>query len=204
MAELQAERAHFIRKSELLGPRPYTADAVGRDARLDQLDSLVEPFARSPVGVVLDRRRAAHVEGAVIAGAIAHERLQDIEKGLIARPQHAVSEIVGMRVAALTRDGVDGLHVVGAVLVEELVHIGNDVVLPHAGLQLLVDEVIGTVHHSGGATMSTPIGRSATPASRISEAISSAWRFIRPKAGLTVPRRPISPALQFSGDNHGV
>src|SRR5215472_13517598 len=74
MAKLQAERAHFIGKSEFLGPRPYTADAVGRDARLDQLDSLVEPFARSPVDVVLDRRRAAHVEGAATAGAIAHER----------------------------------------------------------------------------------------------------------------------------------
>ena len=52
--------------------------------------------------------------------------------------------------------------------------------------------------------MSTPIGMSATPASRISEAISSAWRFIRPKAGLTVPRKPISPALQFSGASQGV
>ena len=52
--------------------------------------------------------------------------------------------------------------------------------------------------------MSTPTGMSATPASRISEAISSAWRFISPNDGCTVPRRPISPALQFSGLSHGV
>ena len=52
--------------------------------------------------------------------------------------------------------------------------------------------------------MSTPTGMSATPASRISAASSSAWRFISPKAGLTVPRRPISPALQFSGASQGV
>ena len=51
--------------------------------------------------------------------------------------------------------------------------------------------------------MSTPIGMSATPASRISDAISSAWRFISPNAGSTVPRRPIRPALQFSGASHG-
>ena len=51
--------------------------------------------------------------------------------------------------------------------------------------------------------MSTPTGMSPTPASRISAAISSAWRFIRPNAGDTVPRRPISPALQFSGLSQG-
>ena len=56
----------------------------------------------------------------------------------------------------------------------------------------------------GGSTMSMPIGMSATPASRMSEAISSAWRFISPNAGLTVPRSPISPALQFSGLSQGV
>ena len=56
-----------------------------------------------------------------------------------------------MRVAALARDGVDRLHVVGAVLVEELVHVGDDVVLAHARLELLVNEVIGAVHHGGGA-----------------------------------------------------
>ena len=56
----------------------------------------------------------------------------------------------------------------------------------------------------GGSTMSTPIGMSATPASRSSEAISSACRFISPNAGSTVPRRPISPALQFSGLSQGV
>ena len=35
--------------------------------------------------------------------------------------------------------------------VEELVDLGDDVVLAHAGLELLVDEVIGAVDHRGGA-----------------------------------------------------
>ncbi len=51
--------------------------------------------------------------------------------------------------------------------------------------------------------MSMPTGILATPASRSSEAISPACRSISPKAGLTVPRRPSRPALQFSGFSHG-
>ena len=35
--------------------------------------------------------------------------------------------------------------------VEELVDLGDDVVLAHAGLELLVDQMIGAVDHRGGA-----------------------------------------------------
>ncbi len=55
----------------------------------------------------------------------------------------------------------------------------------------------------GGSMISTPIGILSQPASRMSEAISSAWRFISPNDGDTVPRSPIRPALQFSGLSHG-
>ncbi len=55
----------------------------------------------------------------------------------------------------------------------------------------------------GGSMMSTPTGILATPAALRIEAISSAWCFIRPKAGSTVPRKPTKPALQFSGLSHG-
>ena len=100
---------------------------------------------------MLRRRGAADVEGAVVAGAVAHEALQDVEEGLVARAHHAVGEIVRVRIAALAGDGVDRLDVVGAVAIEELVHLGDDVVLAHAGLELLVDQVIGAVDHGGGA-----------------------------------------------------
>ena len=100
---------------------------------------------------MLHRRRAADIEGAVVAGAVAHERLQDVEERLVAGAQHAVGEIVRMRIAALAGDGVDRLDVVRAVAIQELVDHGDDVVLAHAGLELLVDEVIGAVDHGGGA-----------------------------------------------------
>ena len=64
--------------------------------------------------------------------------------------QHTVGEVVWVRIAALARDGVDGLHVVGAVLIKKLIHVGDDVVLAHARLELLVDEVVGAVDHGGG------------------------------------------------------
>jgi hypothetical protein len=56
-----------------------------------------------------------------------------------------------VRIAALAGDRVDRLDVVGAVAIEELVDLGDDVVLAHAGLQFLVDEVVGAVDHRGGA-----------------------------------------------------
>ena len=55
----------------------------------------------------------------------------------------------------------------------------------------------------GGSMMSTPIGILASRLLRRIEAISSAWCFISPNAGSTVPRRPTRPALQFSGCSHG-
>ncbi len=55
-----------------------------------------------------------------------------------------------VRIAALAGDGVDGLDVVGAHLVEHLVGLGDDVVLAHAGFQLLPDHVVDAVHHGGG------------------------------------------------------
>src|ERR1700687_4214528 len=46
---------------------------------------------------------------------------------------------------------------------------------------------------------STPSGIFATPASRRNDAISSAWRCIRPAAGGTVPRMRGMPALTLFG-----
>src|SRR4051812_50191022 len=78
MAELQAEGGHLVGETKILRLREYLADLVGGDARLDQRDRLVEPFACLLVGVVLYRRRAPDIEGAVVAGAGAHERLHGI------------------------------------------------------------------------------------------------------------------------------
>ena len=69
--------------------------------------------------------------------------MQDVEERLIAGPQHPVGEIVRVRIAALAGDGVDRLRVVGAVGVEKLVDLGDDVILADAGLELLVDQMVG-------------------------------------------------------------
>src|SRR5262245_1275805 len=134
VSELQAKGAHFVGKAELLGLGPHTRYLVGRHARLDALDGPVEPVARLLVGVVLYRRGAADVEGAIVAGPVTHERLQDVKKGLVTGAQHAVGEIVRVRIAALARDGIDRLHVVGAVPVQKFVDLGDDIVFADAGL----------------------------------------------------------------------
>ena len=50
--------------------------------------------------------RAAHSEGAVVAGPVAVEGVDDVEEGLVAGPDDAVGEVVRMRVAPFARDGV--------------------------------------------------------------------------------------------------
>src|SRR6516165_532063 len=49
----------------------------------------IEALARLLVGIVLRGRGAAHIEGPVIAGTVAHETLQDVEEGLVARADQA-------------------------------------------------------------------------------------------------------------------
>ena len=99
---------------------------------------------------MLHRRGAADGEGAVVASAIADEGLQDVEISHVARADHAVGEVVRMRIAALARHRVDRFDVVGAVAIEEVVDHGDDVILAYAWPQFLVNEVIGAVDHAGG------------------------------------------------------
>ena len=60
-------------------------------------------------------------------------------------------KLCGCGRAALAGDGVDRFDVVGAVGVEELVDLGDDVVLADARTQHFVDHVIGAVDHRRGA-----------------------------------------------------
>jgi hypothetical protein len=113
------------------------------------LDRGVDPFARLHIGVVLRRRRAADVEGPVVAGAVALVGLEDVEERLIAGAEQPVGEVVRMRVAALAGDRVDRLDVVRAHLVEQLVRQRDDVVLANARFQLLVDHVVDAIDHGG-------------------------------------------------------
>src|SRR5262249_54328323 len=129
VAELQPEGCHLVREAEFRRLRPYAAALIGAHARLDELDRPIGPLTSLLVGVVLPRRGAAGVEGRVIAGAIADEALQDVEERLVARADHAVGEVMWMRIAALARDGIDRLSVIGAVAIENLVGLGDDVVL---------------------------------------------------------------------------
>ena len=151
VGELQAEGRHFVGEAELVRGRKHVADMRGGGAGLDAFDRAVEPLARLLVGVVLRRRGAADVEGAVVAGAVAHKGLQNVEERLVAGANHAVGEIVRVRAAALAGNRVDRLDVVGAVRVEEFVDLGDDVVLADAGTQHLVDHVVGAVDHRRGA-----------------------------------------------------
>ena len=150
MAELQAKGGVLAGKTEFLGLRPDLRDGVGGHPRLDQRDGGVDPLAGLHIGVILHRRGAADVEGAVVAGAIALIALQDVEERLVAGAKVTVGEVVRMRVAALAGNGVDRLHIVAAHLVEQLVGQRDDVVLAHARFQFFIDHVIDAIDHGCG------------------------------------------------------
>ena len=56
----------------------------------------------------------------------------------------------GMRAAALARDGVDVVDVLGAEVEQELRDVGHELALADAGLQLLGEQLVGPVDHRAG------------------------------------------------------
>src|SRR6185437_9197376 len=84
VAEQEAERLHLAGETDLLRLGPARRDLVGGDTGFDQRDRCVDPFARALVGVLLRIGGAADIEGAVVAGAISHEGLDDVEERLVA------------------------------------------------------------------------------------------------------------------------
>ena len=148
--ELQPEARLLAGEAELLGGRPHGCDLVGRGARPDEVDRGVEPLAALLVRVELRLRDAAHVEGAVVAGAVAHERVDHVEERLVARPQQPVGEDVRVRVAAVARDGVDRLDLLGAHLEQQLLRTRHDLVLVDARAQHAVDLLVDRVDDAAG------------------------------------------------------
>ena len=121
VAELQAEARLLVGEAELLRRGPDGGDRVGRHARPHEVDRVVEPLAALLVGVELRLVGAPHRERAVVARAVAHEGVDDVEERLVAGAQQAVGEDVRVRGAAVAGDGVDRLDVLGAELEQELV-----------------------------------------------------------------------------------
>ena len=120
VAELQPEARLLVGEAKLLRRRPNGCDVVRRRARSHEVDRVVEPFAALPVRIELRLGDAGDVERAVIARSIAHERVDDVEECLVARPEEAIGKYVRMRVAPLTRYSIDRLDLLRAELEQEL------------------------------------------------------------------------------------
>src|SRR5207248_545018 len=80
MAELQPEARLLVGKSELLRGGPDARDLVGGRTGPDQLDGVVEPLAALRIRIDLGARDPTDVERPVVAGSVAHERMDDVEE----------------------------------------------------------------------------------------------------------------------------
>jgi hypothetical protein len=116
--------------------------AVVRPGRTREIAALVR--------VVHGARGVTNRETPVVAGAVSHVGVQDVVVHGIAGAQQAIGEHVGMRVAALARNGVDRLHVFRAQIVEDLAHQSHGLVLAQTGPHGAIQLVVGGVHHRGG------------------------------------------------------
>ena len=133
MRELQAEGSEFVLEAEVLRPRQDAGDGASVETPGLMAAIAVSIHSRACfIGVVLALGRAADSEGAVVAGPVAVEGVDDVEEGLVAGPDDAVGEVVRVRVASLARDRVDRLHLVTAELVQSLVRERDDLVLADA------------------------------------------------------------------------
>jgi hypothetical protein len=148
VAELQPEAGLLVGEALLLGRGPDAGDLVSRHAGAHQVDRRVQPLAALLVGIELGLADAAHVERAVVARPVAHERVDDVEERLVARAQQAIGEDVRVRVAAVAGHRVDRLDLLRAKLEEQPLGIGHDLVLADAGAQRAVDLVVDGVDDS--------------------------------------------------------
>ena len=147
VAEVEAESFHLAGEPDLGCFRECTRDFVRAHSRLQQCDGAVHPFTRVAVRAYLRRRRAADVEGAVVAGAIAHERLDDVEEGLVSGADQSIGEIVRMWTAALAGDGIDRLDAIGTHVVQAAGRECDDLALPDSRLERFGNVLIDTVDH---------------------------------------------------------
>src|SRR5512140_1519916 len=90
VAVLKGECVLLVRKTELLGLRPELDDVGRGDARTDDTDSRIQVVSAPLVGVYHGPRRAADREGAIVAGPVPVEALQDVEVRRVTGPQHPI------------------------------------------------------------------------------------------------------------------
>ena len=147
VAELKRERGLLVGEAELLRLGPDADHLAGGGAGLDQGDGRVEVIAATLVG--LDERLGGprHRERAVVARAVAHVAVQDVEVRRVARAQRPVGVDVGMGVAALARDRVDPLDELRPHVVEDLIDQADALVLAHPGPHGAVELLVGGVDH---------------------------------------------------------
>ena len=149
VTELEPEARLLVGEPELLRRRPDRGDPIRRHPGPDKRDRGIEPLAALLVGVELRVVDAADVERAVVTRPVPHERVDDVEERLVAWTQEPVGEDVRMRVAAVARDGVDRLDLLGAHLEEQLMGARHDLMLVHAGTEHPVDLLVDRVDQPG-------------------------------------------------------
>ena len=94
-------------------------------------------------------RGVADGEAAVVAGAVAHVGVENVVIHGIAGAQHAIGKNVGMRVAALARDGIHRLHIFRTEIVQNFADQTDGLIFAHPGLHGAVELVVGGVNHHG-------------------------------------------------------
>src|SRR6202023_869295 len=118
VAVLQRKASFFVGESELFCLRPHRGNLGGGAARANQFDGGIEIITAALVGVDHGARTVPNCEAAVITGAIAHVRMENVVVDGIARAQHAIGKHMRMRIAAFAGNGIHRFNIFRTQIVE--------------------------------------------------------------------------------------
>ena len=136
---LERERGHLVFEPELLRFGPHGADVCGCCAGSHQSDRTVDQLAADLVSIPLGRRRAADLECAVVAGAVAVVAVKDVEERRVAWSDDAIAVDVWVGCTPFSRDGVDTFDVLRAEVVQDFVDKPDALVLANSRTQESVE-----------------------------------------------------------------
>src|SRR5713226_4664901 len=117
MAEIQAECRHLAFETDIGRFGQLLGSLVGAQTGLQHPDSIIHPLPGALIRVTLRLRGTANGESAVVACAVTDEGMDDVEIRLITRTNQPVREIVRMRAAPFSRNGIDRFDAVGSHLI---------------------------------------------------------------------------------------
>ena len=147
MTEIQPESGHLAFEANVGSLGQLFGGLIRAQARFEHFDGVVHPLASLLIRFSLRFRGTADGEGPVVAGPVSDERMDDVEIRGVSGSNQPVREVVWMRTASFSRDGIDRFNAVRSHFVQALGRKGNDLAFLYSRLQRCGDVLVDAIDH---------------------------------------------------------